>query len=721
MKRARLVWHELRWPRDVTTENITAVMRLLGTTAGSPVILEATGTAGSVAHRIAVADGRHGNIAHQLRTALPGIRVDQLPAHPAQAVDRAVELRLSTRHRPLRTDDMATVTRSVLAALSDLQAGESLTLLWVLGPTLLPIAVPNKVEGMSGNSFVKDIALTAVGRHITVDADTRTALKNKQSEPGWKAAGRIGVKAATGPRQRQLIRQVLAALRSTEAPGVAFWVRSRHPSSITDARVPWRFPLRLNATEVAALSAWPASSTVDLPVARQRSRLLAPSPEVPARGRVVGEASFPGRERPLAITATDSLRHSYVLGPSGVGKSILLSRCIADDMAAGRAVVVIEPKSDLIAEVLAHVPPDRVGDVVLIDPTDAIGTVGLNPLAGNRQNPELVADQLLAVFKGLYGASFGARTTDIAGAALHTLVRVPNMTLAGLPLILTDAGFRRRCLAHIDDPIALGPFWAAFENWSDAARTEAIAPLLNKVRPFLLRPQLRAVLGQSQPKFDISDVFTKRRILLVDCSKGALGPEVSALLASLVIAQLWGATLQRSTIPAARRHPVSVYLDEFQDFLRLPTDLGDALAQARGLGVGFTLATQFTHQLDPAIRSAVLANAQNKICFRLSDEDARLLATKGSGLNPEDFANLGAYEFYGQLVAGGTVQPWCSARSLPADPPTVDPGVVRAASRATYGRPRSEVEAEIRDLASVRSKASGDDLGPRRRTTGGAR
>lgn len=434
----------------------------------------------------------------------------------------------------------------------------------------------------------------------------------------------------------------------------------------------------------------------------------------------MGEATFPGKERTLAINATDSLRHTYVLGPSGVGKSTLLARGIEADITAGRAVVVIEPKSDLIREVLAHIPPDRLDDVVLIDPNDAEGTVGLNPLSGAARNPELVADRLLAVFKGLYGASFGPRTTDIASAALHTLARVPNMSLAGLPLILTDARFRRRCLAHVDDPIALGPFWAAFENWSDAARAEAVAPLLNKVRPFLLRPQLRAVLGQSRPKFNILDVFTKKRILLVDCSKGALGPETSALLASLVIAAVWGATLQRSTIPAERRHPVSVYLDEFQDFLRLPTDLGDALAQARGLGVGFTLANQYLHQLDPPMRSAVMANAQNKICFRLADEDARVMATKGSGLDAEDFAALGAYECYAQLVADGTVQPWCSTRSLPPERETSDPDTVRSSSRTRYGRARVEVEAEIRTLASIHRGAHGDDLGPRRRRRGGA-
>lgn len=721
MKRVPLVWHTLRWPRDVRPEDLAEVMRLLATTAGSPMILEAVGRPGAVEHRLAIPEGRHGNVAHQLRAALPGLRVDALPSRSPVPVERAVELRLSTAHRPLRTTDLTAVSRSVLAALSDVGAGETLTLTWVLGPTLLPIAVPNKVEQISGNSWVRDIALTAIGKEITVDADARNALKVKQAEAGWKAAGRIGVQATAPSRQRQLVRQVLAALRSTEAPGVAFWVRSRHPSTVADARVPWRFPLRLNATEVAGLSGWPAGATSELPVERQSSRLLPPSRAIPTRGRVVGEATFPGKERPLALTATAGLRHTYVLGPSGVGKSTLLARSIGDDIAAGRAVVVIEPKSDLIREVLAHIPSSRIDDVVLISPDDDSGTVGLNPLAGSTRNPELVADRLLAVFKGLYGASFGPRTTDIASAALHTLAQVPNMSLAGLPLILTDAAFRRRCLAHIDDPIALGPFWAAFENWSDAARTEAIAPLLNKVRPFLLRPQLRAVLGQSRPKFNVLDVFVKKRVLLVDCSKGALGPETSALLASLVIASVWGATLQRSTIPPERRHPISVYLDEFQDFLRLPTDLGDALAQARGLGVGFTLANQYLHQLDPAMRSAVLANAQNKICFRLADEDARVLATKGSGLGAEDFASLDAYECYTQLVADGTVQPWCSIRSLPLEPATSDADVIRRVSRERYGRARADVEAEIRTLASIPSGTTGgDDLGPRRRRRGGA-
>lgn len=711
-------WHELRWPRDVDADQELAAMRLLATASGSPLLLEAVGSTDAVIHRVAVPVGHAAHVADQLRATFPGLLVTTMASRPVSVVERAIDVRITTKRRPLRTDQIAAVSRSVLTALTSLAPGESLALLWILGTPLRPVAVPSNVEDLDGDSLVKHVALSAIGKRIPVDAEVRNALRLKQSEPGWKAAGRIGVHAKTPARQRQLIRQVLAALRSTEAPGVAFWVRSRSPKAVAEAAIPWRFPLRLNAAEFAGLAAWPAGGGAQLPVIRQRSRLLPPSQSIPATGRVIGTATYPGRERPLAISATDSMRHTWCVGPSGVGKSTLLARMIANDMAAGRAVIVIEPKSDLIRDCLAHVPADRIDDVVVMDPNDLVGAVGLNPLAGDLRNPELVADQLLAVFKGLYGSSFGNRTTDIAAAGLHTLARVPNMSLVALPLLLTDRAFRRRCLAHVDDPIALEPFWAAFENWSEPARNEAVAPLLNKIRPFLLRPQLRTMLGQASPRFAIRDIFTKRRILLVDCSKGTLGSEVSALLAALVLATVWAETLRRSAIPAERRHPVSVYLDEFQEYLRLPTDLGDALAQARGLGVGFTLANQFAHQLDPAMRSAVLANCQNKICFRLSNEDARIIATKGGGIEPEDFASLEAFEMYAQLVANHTVQPWCSAKSLPPDPPISDPDETRAASRARYARRRDDVEREIRARVAGQRDRRADDIGPRRRKIG---
>ncbi len=134
----------------------------------------------------------------------------------------------------------------------------------------------------------------------------------------------------------------------------------------------------------------------------------------------------------MALSPADSLRHLHLLGPTGVGKSTLLLNLITQDMAAGRAVVVIEPKGDLIADVLERVPPERVGDVVLLDPTDTERPVGLNPLALGGRSPELVADQLLGMFHSLYAAHWGPRTHDILGASLLTLARTSGHDAGGL-------------------------------------------------------------------------------------------------------------------------------------------------------------------------------------------------------------------------------------------------------------------------------------------------
>jgi len=286
------------------------------------------------------------------------------------------------------------------------------------------------------------------------------------------------------------------------------------------------------------------------------------------------------------------------------------------------------------------------------------------------------------------------------------------MTLCALPALLGNQHLRQRIVAGLDDPLALEPFWAAYDAWSVAERTAAIAPVMNKVRPFLLRPQLRAILGQPRPRFELGQVFRERKILLVNLAKGAIGSEAAALLGSLIVAQLWSAALSRSTIARERRLPVFVYIDEFQDYLHLPTDLGEALAQARSLAVGFVLAHQTVGQLDASTRSAVLANARSRVCFQLASEDARLLAD--GPLTAADFRELPAFEVYAQLVADGAVQPWCSARTLPPTPAISDPSVVRELSRQRYGVDRSVVDAQLEQLIGGGGDGA-DDLTPRRR------
>ncbi len=395
----------------------------------------------------------------------------------------------------------------------------------------------------------------------------------------------------------------------------------------------WRLPLRLNASELATRLSLAGRATGELPVAMIGSRLVAPvcghSYELAG---LSGKATFPGRERPLALTPTDSLRHVHTLGPTGVGKSTLLLNLITQDMAAGRAVVVIEPKGDLMADVLARIPADRLGDVVLLDPTDTERPVGLQSVGARWSLPGAGSRPIARLFHSLYVAHWGPRTHDILGASLLTLARTPGMTLGGFAAAVDRRRFPPSGSAKGElTRLAWGRFGAAYEAWSEAERAAAIAPVMNKLRPLLLRPEMRAIVGQTRRSFDLRRVFTERKILLVNLSKGLLGPETSALLGSLVVSQLWQAVLGRAAIAPERRHPVFVYVDEFQDYLHLPLDLRRRAWRRRAAWASASsLAHQYMHQLDPAMRSAVLANAQSRIAFRLPGEDARLIAGRSA-------------------------------------------------------------------------------------------
>ena len=195
------------------------------------------------------------------------------------------------------------------------------------------------------------------------------------------------------------------------------------------------------------------------------------------------------------------------------------------------------------------------------------------------------------------------------------------------------------------------------------------------------------MLGQRSPRFDLRQIFTERKILLVPLARGKLGPEAASLVGSLVVSSLWQAIQSRSAIPAERRHPVMVYIDEVQDYLHLPTDIGEALAQARGLGVGFTLAHQFLGQLSPELKAGVLANARSRVCFQLAHEDAVALSKSHPELEPADLTALSQYEIYASMFSGGQVTPYASGTTRPAGEATADVEAIRTASRSRYGRP----------------------------------
>lgn len=702
-------WFDVHWPHEVKVEGVGEMLRHLASSRRPPLLtLELHARRGQLSHLLGVGRGDAERLRHLFSTYLPDALLEPVN-RPPLALTRAVSVRLGTRERALRTDNAEEVSRSLAAAVAGV--GDTAVVQLQLGARLAPSHVAPDSVGLPSTGRVLSQSMCYGLKPL--DAKARADLQSKVGDHGFRVTLRMGTSVAEPNAARQVLRAVIDGLRVAEAPGVPLRVRRTDPVSVARALPPRRSGMALNVTELVGLLGWPLGDRVYRGVERMISRRLPVPAAVTEGGRVIGDGDHPATRRPVAQSVRDTLMHTHVLGPTGTGKSTLLAHLAVQDIEAGRGVVVIEPKGDLISDILARIPKERERDVVVLDPADDQMPVGLNPLAGG--SPELVTDQVLAVFRGIYGDYLGPRTTDVLQAALLTLARSKQSTLVALPLLLTDDRLRRSLTASVRDDLALGPFWAWYEALSDAERQQVIAPVMNKVRPFLLQERIRHVLGQRQPRFSVRQVFTERKILLVPLSKGALGSEASGLLGSLVVAHLWQAAQSRAQIAQERRHPVSVLIDEFQDFLHLPTDLADVLAQARGLGLGLTLAHQHLGQLSPGMRAAVLANARSRVCFRLSAEDASVIARTTNVLEARDFQELGRYEIYTSLVADSAVQPYCSAitRALPA--PTSNEAEIHRRSRETYGMAKGDVEAEIGELWRPNATPDRSTIGSRKR------
>jgi hypothetical protein len=665
------------------------------------IVLELTATSDGIIHRLHIPAVYTDIVLGALRAALPGVVAGQDVGYSARHVDVAAEVGQSGWRKPLAVGHAEQIAAAILASVQPLTNGERIVLQWVLAPTA-PVTTPKVTSGQTRHSgpFLAQV-LRRLLTTPPVDAATAKAIKAKQSSPLFIATGRIGAAAGAARRARALVARVAAALHTANAPSAHLY-RSWWPSGlvrrwmVAHAAPLVRQPCLLNADELAGLVAWPLGD-VSLPgLSMGGTKALAPSAEIPRYGRVVVQSTYPGMERPLALSLPDSLRHLHVIGPTGVGKSTLMLGLITQDMAAGRGVVVVDPKGDLVNDVLGRVPAERTDDVVVLDPADEERPVGLNLLARPGESPELVVDQVVSIFHDLYRDSWGPRTDDILRAALLTLVGVPGMTLAEVPLLLTDPSFRRPLVRRINDPVALGPFWGWYEGLSDGERMQAIGPVMNKLRTFLLRRRLRNILGQAEPAFDFDQALAARSIVLVPLTKGLLGEEAAALLGSLVVTRLWQAVQARAGLLPEDRPVTFAYIDEFQDYLHLPIGIEAMLTQARGLGLGLTLAHQHLGQLPASVREAVLANARNRIAFQVAASDAQALARElAPDVKATDLQNLGRFEVVARLSSGGQVMRPVTGITLAPPAATGLAAISRLRSRGHYGADRDEVEAAI--------------------------
>lgn len=698
--RGSLVAYRLRFPRGLEAEAVGNV--LAGVAGMLPprhlrwlqrpfVVCEVHADAAGIRHVLLVPQRWALLVENVLQAAVPSVRYERQEA-PSAAAEVAAEYGLNTPHRVL-LGEPADLSAKLLTALQPLADGESVVVQWVVAPTL-PVEPARRAKP-------DELRAGVLADSVLGESEAVAALRRKQREPLLAGVARVGVVSATRPAA--LLGMVEAVWQQTRAPGLHPERRamSNHRAGrrLVERVVPLvGWPGEYATSELAELIGWPVG--VDQVPGLQLAgyRLLAPSPLVPEVGTVLADSTFPGMARPLALDLEARLRHVHVFGPTGTGKSVTLANMAVQDMAAGYGVVMLDPKGDLIAEVLARMPEHRRADVIVLDPADDARPVGLNPLRPMEGvSAEVVVENLVGLFKALYGANWGPRTDDIMRAALLALSRTGRATLCEVPLLLTDKDARRRITADLDDPVGLGAFFDWYDRLRPAEQLTMTAPALNKVRAFTMRPRVRGIIGQATPLLDMRSVLAEQKILLVSLASGLLGEEAAALLGALVVAELWHATTARAALPPAERRPVMAYLDEWQHFVALPTPMATVLAEARGLGLGMTLAHQYLHQLPADTRSAVLSTARSRVVFQLQHEDAALAARPMAGmLSERDLQGLGAYEVVVQAYAGGSTQPPATGVTRPLPPPCSDPEALRAASRQRYGMDATDVEARLR-------------------------
>jgi hypothetical protein len=401
-----------------------------------------------------------------------------------------------------------------------------------------------------------------------------------------------------------------------------------------------------------------------------------------------------------AATMLDSearRRHLYIVGQTGTGKSTLLLNLIAQDLAAGEGLALLDPHGDLAEAVLLHIPRDRTNDLVYLNPADAERPIGFNPLSAVPEDLKpIVADGVVSAFRHVWPESWGPRLDYILTNAVRALLDVPGGTLLMLPRLLIDEPFREQLVdQHVADPYVRAFWQGEYASYGDHFRSEAISPIQNKIGKALIEPRLRNMLAQPRSTITLRRLMDEGAIVICNLAKGRLGEGTSHLLGALLTTTIAQAALSRADVSLSERQTFHLYADEFQSFATDSFAL--ILSEARKYGLTLTVAHQYLDQLPDQLRAAVFGNVGSMLACRTGASDAPIIAEQ-IGLGGADaLLDLPNHTAWARLLAGGV--PTSPLRlnlygaPLPRRP---DAHRLIEISRNRFGRPRKEVEQRIR-------------------------
>jgi hypothetical protein len=472
-------------------------------------------------------------------------------------------------------------------------------------------------------------------------------------------------------------------------------------------RMPDANALPLSLRELTTVYHFPPSGIESSPHLKQSRTTHAPAPlALPQTGTLLGINSYRGKETKIYLSPEDRLRHLYVIGQTGTGKTGLLKSMIMQDIKNGDGCCFIDPHGNDILDILAAVPPERYKDVIYFDPADLSRPFALNFLEYDMSRPEqktFIVNELLMIFKRLYGdvpESMGPAFEQYFRNATLLVMEDPSSgsTILDIARVLSNKEFRNLKLAKSMNPV-VNQFWneIAGKAGGDAALENIVPYITNKFDDFTANDFIRPIVGQQQSSFNFREVMDTKKILLVNLSKGRLGERNANLLGLIIVGKLFMAALSRADNPRAVYAPFYLYIDEFQN---VTTDsIPGILSEARKYKLALTMAHQFLSQIEEKTRNAVFGNVGNMAVFRVGEEDGEFFAKQFAPVfTALDFVNLENRNAYAKILVGGIPQ-------KPFDMKTPDLPQINLEqvddlvhlSSLTYGRDRATVENMIRE------------------------
>lgn len=403
-----------------------------------------------------------------------------------------------------------------------------------------------------------------------------------------------------------------------------------------------------------------------------------------------------GPRVPFSISCHDRRHHVSITGKSGVGKSTLLRNMMVQDIMAGRGIGIFDPHGDLANELLDLIPKSRVEDVVHFDPSDVDHPVGFN-LVGRVPEPrrQLVASGIVSVFKAIWSDSWGPRLEYILYAAIAALLDCENVSLLGVPRMLTDEQYRYWVVKQVKNPIVRS-FWTnEFARYDKRFLQEAISPILNKVNQLLMASELRNILGQVRSRVDARYMMDKGKIFIANLSKGKIGADKANLLGALWVTQFQLAAMSRADICEESRRDFTLYIDEFSSFVS--DSFVSILSEARKYRLSLVLSAQYLAQIRPEILDAVLGNVGSQIAFRVGYRDAEALeAAFGKSISAPNFTTLGNGKVYAKILSDGRdLEPFMGRTHPPSGIRHGRRDHIIRRSRERYSSKKRDVERKI--------------------------